>query len=153
MINRILKPVYKILDIAMIVLSIILVGVICINIIGRRLGGSVVWVDEVSRLVFVWMSMIAVMIGYREGAHPSFTALKSKLEDNHIKHLILVINTLILVFFIYLLKGGVNYVQSSFGQKTSILGISVAWKYLSVPVTVAIMAIETLKNIILVWKK
>ncbi|WP_408955398.1 TRAP transporter small permease [Natroniella sp. ANB-PHB2] len=135
-------------------LLVFLVGIVFTNIVSRRFfGGSLVWVDEVSRLLFVWISLIAMAIGFRKSSHPSFSVLLEKLDEEKAKKLLIVINILILIFLFYLLQGGIDYALRSQVQRTSILEISVAWKYAAVPVATAIMFIECIIKTINLFKK
>jgi TRAP-type C4-dicarboxylate transport system permease small subunit len=51
------------------------------------------------------------------------------------------------------LVGGIEYLIQTYNQKTSILGISVGWKYMAVPFTGAVMLIETILQTVSVWNE
>lgn len=147
---------YKVLDGVMIIMFMSMTIFTVTNIVVRYFGSSFTWIDEISRLFFVWSSMLGIAFGYRKGAHPSFTMLLDKLEKSNAnvgKWLTLFINVLIILFLGYLLLGGIEYVSNVHMQKTSILGISVSWKYSAVPIASILMLIETVKNIFLLLKK
>ncbi|GAW91948.1 tripartite AtP-independent periplasmic transporter subunit DctQ [Calderihabitans maritimus] len=137
----------------MIAMLIIMVGSISVNVVARYFGMAFTWIDEVSRLTFVWMSCMAIVAGLRRGLHPSFVVLLDKTSGVVNKLLLTVINTLILLFLVYLLKGGIDYISKVYIQKTAILGISVAWKYAAVPFATIIMILEVIRALVLVWKK
>ncbi|AZR71966.1 hypothetical protein BBF96_00230 [Anoxybacter fermentans] len=151
--KRILNYMYKIVDIIMISTLIVMVSSIFVNVIARYFGMAFTWIDEISRLTFVWMSFMAIVAGLQKGLHPSFTVLLERTNGIWTKILLSIINILILVFLVYLLKGGINYISRAYIQKTAILGISVAWKYAAVPFATVMMIIEVIKELILVWKK
>lgn len=144
---------YKLISCFMIIMLIVMVGSIMFNVIARYFGKAVMWVDEISRLSFVWMSFLAIIIGFHYNMHPSFKVLHEKIKRNTVKKILLTtIHTLVLCFLIYVLKGGIDYTAKSYLQKTAILGISVGWKYSAVPFSAFIMALEAFCKIVLVWK-
>ena len=151
--NRILETIYRLVDLVMIVMLVMMVGSIFINVVARYFGVAFSWVDEISRLTFVWMSFMAMVLAYRKGMHPSFNVVSEKLKGIPGKLLQTLINLLILIFLLYLLKGGIDYISRSHIQKTAILGISVMWKYLAVPCAMGMMVLEVVRNFYFVWKK
>jgi len=151
--KKAIDNMYKVMDIGMIILSITLVGVVFINIIARRIGMSMTWTDEVSRLAFVWLAMFAAAIAHNKGMHPAFTMLAEKLTAKNARILILGINLIIMIFLGFLLVGGIEYLIQTYNQKTSILGISVVWKYMAVPFAGAVMLIETILQTVSIWNE
>ncbi|SHJ54967.1 TRAP-type C4-dicarboxylate transport system, small permease component [Anaerobranca californiensis DSM 14826] len=150
--DKILSKIYKLMDILMILSILSLVIIVFSNIIFRYFGKSFTWIDETSRLIFVWMALLAAVNGYKINIHPSFTSFLNKLDKNKRKILLYIINFLILAFLIYLFKGGIDYVNSTKHNKIAILNISVAWKYLAVPVASFVMILETLRKFIYIYK-
>jgi len=149
--KKIFDTIYRLVDFIVMVTLTIMVGSIFINVIARYFGLAFTWVDEVSRLAFVWMSFMAIVAGLRKKLHPAFDVLLKKAGRNKGWILNLMVNLMVLVFLLYLFKGGVDYISRTYVQKTAILGISVAWKYLAVPVATGLMVIETLRKILSDW--
>lgn len=150
---RFFEYVYKLVNLIMLIMLIIMIGSISINVVARYFGMAFTWIDEVSRLTFVWMSCMAIVIGLKKGLHPAFAVIVGKTDGIVTKLLLTVINILILIFLIYLLKGGIDYIFKIHVQKTAILGISVAWKYSAVPFAAIIMILEVVKKLVFVWRK
>ena len=151
--GKVIDTVYKLVDLVIITMLVIMVSSIFINVIARYFGMAFSWVDEVSRLAFVWMSLMAIVVGQRKGLHPSFNMILNRSGGITTKCLLSIINIMVLIFLFYLLKGGIDYIARSYVQKTAILGISVAWKYLAVPLATTMMTVETLKAVVFIWKK
>lgn len=151
--NKALNTLYKIVELLMIIMLVLMVFSIFLNIIFRYFGSAFSWVDEVSRLTFVWMSFLAVTVAFKKGLHPSFDIILEKLDNKKAKVLLTIINLSILVFLLILLKGSIDYNTQIYFQRTAILGISVSWKYSAIPVTTVIMLLETINKLIMIWKK
>ncbi|MDK2798719.1 MAG: TRAP-type transport system small permease protein [Clostridiales bacterium] len=137
----------------MMIMLIIMVGSISVNVVGRYFGKAFTWIEEVSSLAFVWMSFMAMVIGFRGDLHPAFEILLEKTNGMSNKLLLSVINVLILIFLVYTFKGGVDYVSKAYIQKTAILGISVAWKYSAIPFATFFMILEAVNKLVVIWKK
>ncbi len=149
----ILDRIYKLVLIFMLIMLVIMVSSITYNVIARYFGKAAMWIDEISRLAFVWMSFTAIAIGFRDNLHPAFEILIEKMGEGAAKKLLLtVINLCILLFLVFAFKGGIDYISKSYIQKTAILGISVAWKYLAIPFSAFIMILETIRKLVLIWK-
>jgi len=144
---------YKVVDFLVIISLLMIVLSVSVNVFSRYFGRAFTWIDEFSRLAFVWMSFMAIVAGMRRKMHPSFNVLIKKLDGIKGKIILTIINILILVFLLYVLKGGISYISRVHMQTTAILKISVAWKYSAVPLAAAIMAIEVLKRLFLIWKQ
>jgi len=150
--TKVLDFIYKILSILMLVMLVIMVGSISYNVIARYIGKAAMWIDEISRLTFVWMSFTAIIIGFRDNMHPAFEMLLENLGRTNKKLLLTIINIFILIFLAFVFKGGVDYAFKASVQKTAILGISVSWKYAVIPLSSLVMFLEAIKKLKLIWK-
>ncbi|WP_286847532.1 MULTISPECIES: TRAP transporter small permease [Aminobacterium] len=142
---------YRIADGLAITMLVVMVLSVFTNVIFRFFYMAFPWVDEVSRLAFVWMSFMAIASGLRIGLHPAFDALSEQCQGVNGKILQTAIDVLIVVFLLFLLKGGIDYVSKVYVQKTSILVISVAWQYAAVPVATVMMLLEMVRQLVCIW--
>lgn len=142
---------YRIADGLAITMLVVMVLSVFTNVIFRFFYMAFPWVDEVSRLAFVWMSFMAIASGLRIGLHPAFDALSERCQGVNGKILQTAIDVLIVVFLLFLLKGGIDYVSKVYVQKTSILVISVAWQYAAVPVATIMMLLEMARQLVCIW--
>jgi len=150
---KVMDYVYKLISFFMIVMLMIMVSSMTFNVIARYFGKALMWIDEVSRLAFVWMSFLAIVIGFRYNLHPAFEIFIKKLGENKAETLLItIINVFILIFLVYALKGGIDYTSKAYIQKTAILGISVGWKYSAIPFSAFIMILEIVRKLVLTWK-
>lgn len=151
--TKVFDYIYKVILIIMIVMLVIMVSSITYNVIARFFGKAVMWIDEISRLSFVWMSFTAIVIGFSNNIHPAFEMLIEKMKATNKKILLTIINIFIIIFLAYVFKGGIDYTIKSHIQKTAILNISVGWKYLAVPFSAFIMILETIRKLVITWKQ
>lgn len=128
---------------------IFLVSITGVNIFMRYFfGSSFAWIDEVSRLVFVWITFLSIAEGVRLGIHPGFTSLKEKSPKKVKKILNIIILALELYFLILLLYGGIRYVLLTWAQKMSTIPMSLGWKYLSAPIATFLMLLFVIASVL-----
>jgi TRAP-type C4-dicarboxylate transport system permease small subunit len=143
---KIFDWIYRFLLIIMVVMLVIMVVTVSINVITRYFGKGILWVEEISNLSFVWMSFLAMAIGWQFNMHPGFELVKKKgIVFRFFQYVNLF---LVLIFLLYAFKGGWDYTRQIANQKTPILGISVAWKYAAVSFATFFMIVETIHKII-----
>jgi len=150
--DKVFDWIYKFILLVMLISLVIMVTSVSANVIVRYFGRGFNWIEEVSSLAFVWMSFTSIVLGYHSEMHPGFDALMSKLNDSTKRLLKIIINILILVFLLYVLKGGIDYSIRSSIQKTAILSISVSWKYAAIPFSAFFMVIEALRKLTLLLR-
>ncbi len=138
----------------LVVLLVALVSVVFGNIVLRYLGRSIRWSDEVARLLFVWVSFMGMFVGYNEGAHPSFNQIVTMVSNKSAgggRSMLLLIHVLVIVFLVIVLYGGTIYIGHARIQTTAVLRMSVGWMYAAAPVSVALMLMEAIKKILLLF--
>jgi TRAP-type C4-dicarboxylate transport system permease small subunit len=151
--QKILDFIYGIVSFIMICMLLLIVGSISVNVFSRFFGQSYVWVDELSRIGFVWLSLMAIIIVYSKSLHARFDAILLKSKGRTRQILLTIIYAAVMIFLIYALKGGITYVSKSSVHKTAVLGISVGWTYVTIPIATFIMSLETINKVICIWKK
>lgn len=147
----IFQLIYRFLLVIMVTMLVVMVATVSLNVITRYFGRGILWVEEISNLSFVWMSFIAMAIGWQFNMHPGFELFKKEGRSYKIFQLVGLL--LILFFLLYAFKGSWNYITQIANQKTPILGISVAWKYAAVSFSTLFMSVETIHKIVNLVKK
>jgi TRAP-type C4-dicarboxylate transport system permease small subunit len=133
----------------------LLVVLVMVNVVARYVFGlGVLWAEEVSRLMFVWVVFLGAYIALCRKGHMAIVMVVDALPDMP-RRLVRALGwVLVLVFLVVLAFSGYRLVASTlgFGRTTPILGISAAWAYLSVPVAAALMALRALEEIVDAWR-
>ncbi|MCM3767629.1 TRAP transporter small permease [Neobacillus niacini] len=136
------------LTVGVIFLSIFFVAII-IQIITRHLGISVIWTEEVANYSFIWSVFMgaSVMLSRRE--HFSFDFLLQKLQGSSRATLLVVIDTIVLLFAVALFYYGLEAVKQFWNYNwTSLPSMKMGYVWISLPITGLTMAIYTLQHLI-----
>jgi TRAP-type C4-dicarboxylate transport system permease small subunit len=99
---------------------------------------SILWVEEVSRFLMIWLTFIGCGIVLRYGAHVAIDsfALAAPRFAGVIRGAVLAV---LVVFFAVMIVLGVRYATLTWGQTTPVLGIPFGAVYLAMPIGFALM--------------
>jgi TRAP-type C4-dicarboxylate transport system permease small subunit len=122
---------------------------VSVNAVARYSGLFVlIWIDEVSVILFFWLSFLGAAIAVQHGAHFRFTALQTRLPKRVVRVLDLAKDVALLLLGVGLLVLGVSIVAAEAGQTTPVLSISFSLVYAPVPISGAFFVIYTLVNML-----
>lgn len=102
---------------------------------------SILWVEEVSRYLMIWLTFLGAGIVLRYGAHIGIDTLQERLprQAPAIRATIFVI---LLAFFAAMVWLGSRYAMLTWGQTTPVLQIPIGAVYLAMPVGFALMLVH-----------
>ena len=152
----IVAAIAKVVSKALMVLLAALVSVVFANIVLRYFGRSLRWSDEIARLLFVWTSFLGMFLGYNADAHPAFTQIVAMVGTRSAvagRIMVLMTHALVCAFVAIVLYGGVVYIRHAAVQTTAILRISVGWMYAAAPFSMALMLLEAVRKILLLFDR
>lgn len=150
----IVAAIAKVVSKLLIVLLVALVSVVFANIVLRYFGRSLRWSDEIARLLFVWTAFLGMFLGYNTNAHPAFTQIVAMVGARSPvagRIMVLMTHLLVCAFVAIVLYGGVVYIRHAAIQTTAILRISVGWMYAAAPFSMALMLLEAVRKILLLF--
>ncbi len=108
------------------------------------LGRPPSWTEELARYLQVWLVLLAAPVCLERGLHlavdyvtPRLPATPRRIVRTGVLLLILVFSTLLLVY-------GVRLLRVAAVQVSPALGISMVWPYLALPVSGALLALESI---------
>lgn len=104
---------------------------------------SILWVEEASRYLMIWLTFLGAGLVLRYGGHVGIDALQDALP-HQAAWIRLAIFLLLLVFFATMLWLGVRYATFTWGQTTPVLQIPIGAVYLAMPVGFALMIVHLL---------
>jgi len=106
------------------------------------LGLGATWTEELSRYVMIWAALLAVSCGayYRE--HIGLALLKQRLPPKAARILIIVLDVIGLVFFLFLAYYGIGMTHSGAGQYATIFGMTMVLPFAAVPVSSILTAFQ-----------
>jgi TRAP-type C4-dicarboxylate transport system permease small subunit len=132
-------------------LSGALVLMVTANVFARYvLEVGILWIEEMSRLAFVWMVFLGAYVALCRKGHMAIEIGLQKLPEPAQRPVLIFSRVLVLVFLVVLAWAGAQLVLMTvtLGRQSPILGISAAWGYLSVPVSAALMFLEVLREVL-----
>lgn len=144
-----MKRLIRILDISLkggLILTTILMIVACtLQVLTRFiLPHPLSWTEELARYSFIWWSFIGAAYVVRLNGHLGMDILVNTLPLGGRVFLQKLVFLVSLVFMVLVTYTGVRITIRQAGQEGTILPISMAWVYLIVPLTGAIMALYLL---------
>jgi TRAP-type transport system small permease protein len=99
---------------------------------------SILWVEEVSRYLMIWLTFLGAGLVLRHGGHIGIDTLQEKFPRRaaHMRALIFV---LLLGFFAFMAWIGTRYAALTWSQTTPVLEIPVGFVYLAIPAGFALL--------------
>lgn len=112
-----------------------------------------VWTEEVSRMTFIWTTMLGASLATKHRTHLSVDLLSGKLSRRVQGVLdILVFMMMTTVGLIFILAGWA-FVQKNLTRISETAGIPMIWLYISGPVSGGLMLIYLLEQLPELWAK
>jgi TRAP-type transport system small permease protein len=102
---------------------------------------SILWVEEVSRYLMIWLTFVGAGLVMRFGGHIGIDTLQENWP-RHAPSIRAVIFVLLLVFFALMTWLGLRYALLAWGQTTPVLQIPVGAVYLAMPIGFALMIVH-----------
>lgn len=120
----------RILEGILAIIIAILSCIIFINIILRYgFHTSILSIDELSRLLFVWLTFIGAIVAYMDNSHVQVTFLVEKLSPANQQRVSLLTHTLILLLCLGLAWGAIEKTAQDWSNLSPILGVPVGRRY------------------------
>lgn len=107
-------------------------------------GSALVWTEELARYLMVWAGFLAASIALREGLHVSFDVLVQRLSGRWARAAKAGATFGVLLFLVITAIQGYRLMRSVSGQRSPVLGISMALAYGAIPTSAVLMVIELL---------
>jgi len=126
-----------------------LMGVVVAQIVCRFfLGFSLVWSEELARVLLVWITFLFAAVALERGEIIAVESLINVLP-RALRVLAILAGGAVSLWVVYLLiKTGIRYAEFNAGQVIPALQLSRFWVYLSVPVGLALFEIQLFLNLI-----
>jgi len=134
MIERIDKILTRILIFFVSLQGLALVVLIGLEVVFRYVvGHALSWPEEVVGLIFVWFTLIGVVLLTRSGEHIEFSFLMTRFGSLVGKVLGTFIQALIAVFALLMIVYGYSYATMFRFETTPAVGINTLWMNISFP--------------------
>lgn len=104
---------------------------------------SILWVEELSRYLMIWLTFLGAGLVLRYGGHIGIENLQEKFPAQA-RVLRIIIFALMLGFFVFMFVVGVRYAIFTWGQTTPVMDIPVGAVYLAMPIGFALLILHAL---------
>ena len=104
---------------------------------------SILWVEEVSRYLMIWLTFLGAGLVLRYGGHIGIDTLQERVPRfaHTIRAAIFVV---MLAFFAVMLWLGIRYTALTWGQTTPVMQIPIGAVYLAMPIGFALLIVHAL---------
>jgi TRAP-type C4-dicarboxylate transport system permease small subunit len=103
---------------------------------------SLVWVEEISRYLMIWITFLGAGLVLRFGGHIAIEDLHDKLPGIGGRILRTAIVVLMMAFFAAMAWNGVAYLEAMQYQTTPVTGVSFAWVYSALPIGFVLLMVH-----------
>jgi tripartite ATP-independent transporter DctM subunit len=106
-----------------------------------------VWDDELTGVLFLWLTMLGAVLALRSAANMRMTAIVTRFSGNGRRVLHAVSVTAVVLFLACIAGPAVKYVQGEQIVMLSTMDLSLAWRAVAMPVGVGLMLLSLLLRI------
>jgi TRAP-type C4-dicarboxylate transport system permease small subunit len=117
------------------IMMAIMATLVFTNVITRYVFNfSIIWAEEVSQYLMIWIAYLGAGLALRQGRHVAIEIFQDRLRAPLGRALRAAIAGMILVFLAVLTVLGFQFVAFAWIQETPVLNISLGIPYLAVPI-------------------
>lgn len=122
-----------------IIMMAAMVALVFANVISRYgLRQSIVWAEELSQYLMVWIVFLGAGLAFREGRHVAVEFFQDRMGARWRRRLRGVIVAGIALFLVVLVVLGIRYAAFAADQETPVMNISLAIPYACIPIGAAL---------------
>jgi len=103
---------------------------------------SLVWAEEISRYMMIWITFLGAGLVLRFGGHIAIEDLHDKLPGIGGRILRTAIVALLMAFFAAMAWNGVDYLEATQYQTTPVTGVLFAWVYSALPIGFVLLMVH-----------
>jgi TRAP-type C4-dicarboxylate transport system permease small subunit len=129
-------------------LTAALLAVVMLGVITRALDDPLIWTDEISRLLMVWVAVAGWLLATRRRAHIRIRFFQDLLPKRAWRAAEIVIQCGILAFGLLLAWYGLDIVERNRDMEALSLPISLAWMYVPIVAAGLITAAQAVGEIV-----
>jgi len=123
----------------------VMATLVFINVVCRYiLNFSIIWAEEVSQYLMVWVAFLAAGLALRQGRHVAIEMLQDRLPSTARRMTRHLVALMLIVFMGVLTVLGFQFVYFAWDQETPVLNISMGIPYLAVPIGALLLLIHML---------
>ncbi len=138
--ERVMVTVNRWMVIAMmaVMATLVFMNVVCRYI----LNFSIIWAEEVSQYLMVWVAFLGAGLALRQGRHVAIEILQDRLPSTARRITRHLVAMLLILFMGILIVLGIQFARFAWDQETPVLNISQGIPYLAVPIGALLLVIH-----------
>lgn len=126
-----------------------MVALVFANVVARYfLNTSIVWAEELSQYLMVWIAFLGAGLALREGRHVSVDILQDALSPGARKALRWLIALVLLAFMATLVVLGFRFAEFAWDLETPVMQARLGIVYLAVPVGALVFVL----HLLFIWR-
>ena len=119
-----------------------LLGCVALGVVTRTLGEPVIWTDELSRFLMVWIAVFGWVLASRKRIHVRIRYFQDLLPAHAHKAVELALQLALMLFGILITWYSVGLVARNHDLEATTLPISMAWMYIPMVLAGAVTAVQ-----------
>jgi TRAP-type transport system small permease protein len=138
--ERVLVTLNRWIVIAMMAVMVVLVFM---NVVCRYIFNfSIIWAEEVSQYLMIWVAFLAAGLALRQGRHVAIEMLQDRLPPTARRMTRHLVALLLIVFMGILTVLGFRFARFAWDQESPVLNIPLGIPYLAVPIGALLLMIH-----------
>jgi TRAP-type C4-dicarboxylate transport system permease small subunit len=125
-----------------------LLGCVALGVVTRSLGAPLIWTDELSRFLMVWLAVFGWIVASRKRIHVRIRFFQDRLPPRARTATEVAIQAAVSVFGALVMVYGVGLIGKNHDLEATSLPISMAWMYVPVVLGGAITALQGASEVI-----
>ncbi len=127
------------------VMMSVMATLVFINVIARYLFNySIIWAEEISQYLMIWIAYLGAGLALREGRHVALEILHDRLSPAVTRRLRMIIGGLVLAFVGAITVLGFQFSMFVWDQETPVLNISLGIPTLGIPIGCLLFVVHLL---------
>jgi len=143
------RRVNRLVEIVVVAQFAVLVAVVTAAVFARYvLNDSIVWAEELSRYLFIWVTFLGGGLGMGTNIHVGVDSLVALMPDKPKRMVQIVAELMILAFTVVLIWVGTQFTAFGMRADALLLPIAMGYVYLAVPVGAGVMLLNVLVTLL-----
>jgi TRAP-type C4-dicarboxylate transport system permease small subunit len=130
--------------------AIVVALLVCValGVVTRALGEPLIWTDELSRFLMVWLAVFGWIVASRKRIHVRIRFFQERLPGRGHRIAEIAIQSAMALFGIMVAVYGVGLIGKNYDLEATSLPISMAWLYAPLPLGGAMTALQGMVELI-----
>lgn len=121
----------------------VMATLVFVNVVTRYVFNfSIIWAEEVSQYLMIWIAYLGAGLALREGRHVAVEMLQDRLPTALGRRLRMAVGGLVLIFLGVVTVLGFQFAAFVWGQETPVLNISLGIPSLAIPIGALLFALH-----------